>query len=324
MLAQTTFKSRPYADDNDLPAIVELNNLTFAADGVSEVLTLDGMRMWVNRPERNPTRDGRLWEDANGRLVGYAHITIPKGGDDIDGFFVILVHPEARGTGIETEIIEWGTERLREDAQEQGKPAKLGSGVFENEDYYRRVLEQHGFEIVRYFFKMERPLNEPIPEPSLPEGFTIRHMDPNDEDMVARWVEMFNLSFIDHWGFHPATVENRKHRMSWKFYNPERDLIAVAPDGTLAAFCTCSVDPEENEQNNRSEGWIAVLGTRRGFRKIGLGRAMLLAGLQVLKEAGVQMGVLGVDAENPTGALRLYESVGFTRAKTEVAYEKKV
>ena len=65
-----------------------------------------------------------------------------------------------------------------------------------------------------------------------------------------------------------------------------------------------------------------MLGTRRGHRKIGLGRAMLLAGLHWLKAQGVDTAVLGVDAENPTGALRLYELVGFVVANTSYSYQK--
>ena len=107
-------------------------------------------------------------------------------------------------------------------------------------------------------------------------------------------------------------------------YHPEADLIVVAPDGTFAAFCYCAIDPDDNEAHNRKEGWIAVLGTRRGYRKMGLGRAMLLAGMRKIREKGMDTAVLGVDADNPTGALGLYESVGFRKDTTEIAYGKPV
>jgi len=139
---------------------------------------------------------------------------------------------------------------------------------------------------------------------------------------VERWVEMYNLSFIDHWGFHPLILERRLHRMADPSYKPEHDLVGVAPDGTFAGFCVCFINTTDNAATGRKEGWIAVLGTRRGYRKIGLGRAMLLAGLHLLKREGMDTGVLDVDAENPTGALRLYESVGFHVAKTDMAYRK--
>src|SRR5262249_24998710 len=105
-------------------------------------------------------------------------------------------------------------------------------------------------------------------------------------------------------------------------YDPERDLIAVSPDSTFAAFCFCIIDPADNARNQRNDGWIGALGTRRGFRKIGLGRAMLLAGLRTLKAAGVDTAKLGVDAENPTGALKLYDAVGFVPVYTQIRYSK--
>jgi mycothiol synthase len=135
---------------------------------------------------------------------------------------------------------------------------------------------------------------------------------------------MVNLSFIDHWNHHPVTVAKVAFWMESPKYRPELDLIAVAPDGTFAAFCSCGIDPDDNERNNRLDGWIDMLGTRRGYRKIGLGRAMLLAGLQRLKADGMTIAKLGVDAENPTGALQLYESAGFVTEFTSVVYRKDV
>ena len=90
----------------------------------------------------------------------------------------------------------------------------------------------------------------------------------------------------------------------------------------FAAFCRCEINNEDNAATGRNEGWIEVLGTRRGHRKLGLGRAMLLAGMRWLQAQGVATAVLGVDAENPTGALRLYESVGVVVANTTYTYHK--
>src|SRR5437868_3882810 len=94
------------------------------------------------------------------------------------------------------------------------------------DSYTREMLEQNGFSVVRYFFQMARPLDEPIPEPQLPEGYTMRHANGSDED-IERWVEMFNQSFIDHWNNHPATVEDEKHFLTHPNYRPEGSLMAI-------------------------------------------------------------------------------------------------
>src|SRR5262249_52978462 len=109
---------------------------------------------------------------------------------------------------------------------------------------------------------------------------------------AAAWVEMFNQSFVDHWNHHPLTVAQFLQDTQLPYYRKEQDLVCEAADGMLAAFCYCCIEAQENERSGRNEGWIATLGARRGFRKLGLGRAMLLAGLQRLKADGVETAVL--------------------------------
>jgi mycothiol synthase len=84
---------------------------------------------------------------------------------------------------------------------------------------------------------MGRSLTEFIPESKLPENFILRHA--KGEPDAQAWVEMRNQSFIDHWNFHPSTVEDHIHWLGDPNYQPELDLIAIAPDETFAAFCLC-------------------------------------------------------------------------------------
>ena len=98
--------------------------------------------------------------------------------------------------------------------------------------------------------------------------------------------------------------------------------MAVAPNGTLAGFCGGDIDHEENALKNRKEGWIAILGTRRGYRRQGLARAMLRQGLHQLQAAGMETALLGVDTQNPNQAMGLYESAGFTVKETHMTYQK--
>jgi mycothiol synthase len=321
MTTQTSFKAREFAGEADLQAICDLSNLIDAVDKLDDNHSVEDTRQAMLDPNRDPQRDVRLWEDAAGRLVGFGAMWIPRAqpdADKVDADLYMRIHPDTRLQGLEDEILAWGEARTREVARERGVKAQLFSGAREHYSYGRSVLEAHGYTIARYFYKMERPLDQPLPDPEFPPGYTLRHV--NGDADVERWVECFNQSFIDHWGFHPATVERRRYRMADPLYEAELDLVVEAPNGEFAAFCSCRIDPDDNARNNRSEGWVNVLGTRRGHRKIGLGRATLLAGMHVLKAHGVATAVLGVDAENPTGALRLYESVGFHVADTDIAY----
>lgn len=317
--AVLTMMMRPYAGESDLQPIVDLLNECEAVDRQDEGISVGELRMEFSSPSFDPARDVGLWQDGEGRLVGFGQLWVPRAGEQQDVSLWFKVHPDSRGGDLETEIIAWGLGRAREIERERGVPVSFRSGARDIDTDRQALLERHGFSVVRHFLRLARPLDEPVPEPQFPAGFTLRYV--TDEE-AERWVAMYNESFVDHWNFHPWTVEVFKHRVSAAYYRPELNLLAVAPDGTFAAFDWCEINPEENERSGENEGWIGILGTRRGFRKIGLGRAMLLAGLQLLKANGVDTAKLNVDAANPTGALRLYESVGFHKAYAWIAYVK--
>ncbi len=317
-----TVTMRPYTGEADLEAIANLINACEAVDRMDLGTSVPELRQEFDEPSLDKARDLRLWEDTDGRLIGFGQMWIPQSGEVIDGFVGFRVHPTARGGDLERQIVAWAEGRLREVGQERSVQVKLRSGSRTDKTDRIAILESCGFTADRYFFTMARTLTEPIPEPQFPAGFTLRQVQ-GEQDAEA-WVQMYNQTFIDHWNHHNATLENFKHGLTQPNYRPELDLIAIAPDGTFAAFCDCGIFPEENLRSGRNEGWIVSLGTRRGFRKQGLGRAMLLAGMQRLKTAGVETARLSVDADNPNGAGRLYESVGFRKLYTRIVYVKDV
>lgn len=319
MITQTLFRARHYAGDTDLQAVCDLLNLCDAVGKLEDNYSLEDLRIELSSPDFDTERDLRVWHDSEDRLVAFGQMWVPKGGKDLDGYLYWRVHPEARHSGIEENLFSWAQERMLEVGRERGMAAKIRATARDFDAYSRSVVEAHGMEPVRYWFRMARPLDEPVPEAQFPEGYTLRHT--SEEDLEA-WVECYNQSFIDHWTHHPLTIENHKHWLTDSKYRPDLDLVAIAPDGTIAAFCFCLIDPDSNKRNNRSEGWIDMLGTRRSHRKIGLGTAMLLAGMSKLKAEGIEQAMLGVDAENPSGALRMYEAVGFKTVITSVTYNK--
>ncbi len=321
MTVSTLFKDRTY-NDSDVQAVCDLLNACDAVDTTDDNYSVENLRTEFDDPEIDKARDLRLWEDEEGKLIGFGEVQLRKSEEDevMDGRLYLRVHPDFREQGLEDTIVAWAFERAREAGREVNLPARVKAGARDNDTYGRAIWERHGMSVVRYFFTMVRDLSEPIAEPQLPTGFTLRHSTASSED-IQKWVDCFNLSFIDHWNHHPLTVESQMHWLNNSpDYEPARDLIAVADDGTVAAFCFCWIDKADNERNNRLVGWIDILGTRRGYRKMGLGRAMLLAGLRRLKGDGMTVARLGVDADNPTGALQLYEATGFTKLYTNVAY----
>jgi mycothiol synthase len=318
----TTMTMRLFAGVADLQAIVDLFNAIEATDQIGAGTSVAELQIDLDNPMLDSARDMALWEDERGTLVALGALWIHPATVAIEAFFWMRVHPDARGTELERDVIDWGTERLREIAAARGLPAHLRLGTRDDNAYQIDTFDRNGFQFDRTFFDMARPLDQPIDAVPLPEGFMIRPLDGENE--LAAWVETFNQSFIDHWNHHDMTIERRRHWMKSLDYRPELDLVAVAPDGTLAAFSYCSIETANNRRMGVRDGWIADLGTRRGYRKRGLARALLTASLHTLKHAGMDMAKLGVDTQNPNGALRLYESVGFQTVETWLSYVKNV
>ncbi|MEG4456465.1 GNAT family N-acetyltransferase [Microcoleus sp. N9_A1] len=314
--------ARCYAGDRDLDAIAHLINTCEEVDRLDQGTSISELQQEFNEPSLDVARDICLWEDAEGKLIGFAQLSVSEPGEVIDGWLSFRVRPDARSGDVEAAAIAWGEVRMREVSAMRSAPVKLRSWARAEDCDRISVLASCGFRADRYFFRMARSLCEPIPEPQFPEGFLLRQVSCQQD--AEAWVEMFNQSFIDHWNHHDFTVEKSNYYSTLPNYRNDLDSIAVAADGTFAAFCYCEINPEENDRTGRNEGWIGVLGTRRGFRKIGLGRAMLLAGLHRLKAAGVETAILGVDAENSCGALRLYESVGFHNIRNSISYVKDI
>jgi mycothiol synthase len=306
---------RPYAGEADLAPIAEFINLCEAHDQHEEGSSVEELRAEFAEPGFDPARDLRLLEDESGRMVGFGQIWSPPQTADNDGFLWFKVHPEQRGGEIERELVAWAEARLRE----MGR-TKLRAVARDVEPERARLLETMGFEPCRYFLRMARPLDEPIPAPAFPEGYTLRDGDHDPE----AWAALYNESFVDHFNFHPHTADEIRHFQAEPDERPELNLVAVAPDGSLAAFAWCGIRSHENERSGRKDGWIGLLGTRRGHRRIGLGRAMLLAGMERLRAAGMESARLAVDGASPTGATRLYESLGFRTQHSRTLYNRDI
>lgn len=318
----SSFKIRPTTEAIDYEAIAHLINFCKTVDNLEDFISAEELEHEFNSPDFDIEQDLRLWENDQGQLCAVAQCWIPDREEAVDAHLWFSILPNWRGLGLESDIFTWGETRLQAVSALRSLPGRLRCGARSDQVTRLALLEQQGMIPDREFYRMARSLMEEIPEPQFPDGFTVRPLQGDVE--VEAWVELFNQSFIDHWNFIPLTVSDRQHWMKDSSYQPDLDLVAVAPDGTLAAFCYNLIHGHENEKLGRLEGWIADLGTRRGFRRLGLGRAMLLSGLHTLKAKGMDTAVLGVDSQNPSGALKLYQSVGFSQRYSFISYVKEI
>jgi mycothiol synthase len=221
-------------------------------------------------------------------------------------------------------------ERIRERMDEaRNETVYLETGANVEHEDRQALYHKMGYRPVRYFFDMERPLREggaplELPQAAYPEGITVQSMAQRP-DLRGVW-QACDEAFRDHWSATETTYEEWLH---WTENNPNHqpELWLVAWDtgkDEPAGVCLNEVDPKQNERVGRQEGWVQVLAVRRPYRRQGLGRALLVAGLDALQREGMDWAMLGVDSENLTGALRLYEGVGFRTTKRYVDYRKRV
>ena len=158
---------------------------------------------------------------------------------------------------------------------------------------------------------MTRPLSEPIPEPELPLGFVIRPIKGTEE------AEAVASTHRAAFGTDYMTTENRLDIMNTSGYDPSLDLLVIAPDGTVAAYCTCSV----NDQTK--VGFTDPVATHPNYQRMGLARALLLKGMQMLKERGMKSAQLGTSGDN-ISMQKTAESVGFTVEYKTIWFTKEV
>jgi len=198
--------------------------------------------------------------------------------------------------------------RARERARHCGERATLFVPICADDRASGTLLERHGFVLEDWsILRMARPLDEPLPPSTAPSGFTLR-LVANEQELAAAVGMHQEIS-----GAGPSIVHDRLALLHEAVDVVVLDLVAVAPDGELAAFCLCSTSRQGGVQHTSHEGWVELLGTRPAYRRRGLGRAILLAGLQHLSDHGPDVALLGTTSWN-VAAQRLFASVGFRLA----------
>lgn len=316
-LSAERFSARSIAGRSDIQAIADLINTCHQADQIDRYTSVADLEADLKHPRLDPSRDLRLWEDGDRQVVAFAELwTEAEMCNPLEGGLWFQIHPRVRQTDLPAQLLAWAEARMRQIGGDRGVNVCLRGSGRESQTNRIQFFETNGFKADRWFHTMGQSLVDVSPaQPQIPDGFIIRPVRGTEE--AAAWVEMFNQSFIDHWNHHDLTLEDYYHEVEHDpEYKPELDLVAIAPDGTLAGFCVAAIYTADNKQRNCREGWINLLGTRRGFRRMGLGRALLQQGLQCLQKQGITYAKIGVDSQNPNQAFTLYESAGFQHLYT--------
>ena len=251
-------------------------------------------------------RDAWLVLAPDGRLAGYA--TLEDRGEErflSDGY----VHPELRGLGVGGKLVDLAEER----AVQRGA-VSVQTAIVSADEAAVQVLEARGYRPVRHFYRMAIDLGDEAPEPEWPAGIRI---EPFYESHAPAFHEAIEDAWQDHWDHVPRPFSQFRERMlEGSRYDPSLWTIAWADD-EIAGGTIC-------EAGVYDMGWVRSLSVRRPWRRQGLGMALLLNAFRDFHRRGERRVGLGVDAESPTGATRLYERAGMHVVEETAIYRKEL
>lgn len=283
----------------EAPAIrVLIEEHALAAFGEPE-LSEEEVTSWFSLPN--------LWiqvAERNAELLGYLDVRSEGGGRfDVDAR---TLHPEVAPVLLAA---------AEEHARSKAETPVLRGYVQGDEPVLHEAFEEGGWRPIRHSFQMRIELTDDLPEPQWPDGLGPRTFRPGEEEQIY---EANMDAFADHWDFRRQPMEDwRRRTVDHHGFDPS--LWWLVEDGDeLAAIALnawhFSGDPQF--------GWIGILGVRPPWRKRGLGTALLQHSFRDFRSRGATRVGLGVDAENTTGAVRLYERAGMSVVRHNDTYEK--
>jgi len=308
---------------DDLEPLVDLFNAANELDEVEDRSDVAGLAAWYAAAAGyDPLRDCLIAEVGD-VVIGYGKI---HWVDDTDGGRNYAswgaVHPEWRRRGLGRAILRANHRRLREiGATHDLAPdvaRRFETWAAESQVGAMALLESEGFTVARSFFEMLRPNLDDVAEFPLPEGIDVRPMQAEHHRQV--W-EADIEAFSDHWGGLDTSDQTFQRFFSGPSFEP--DIWRVAWDGDQVAGSVSNVVMREfNDVTGARRGLLAAVSVRRPWRGRGLARALVSLSLIALRERGMAEAVLGVDADNPTGAVGVYAANGFVVHRRELSYRK--
>jgi ribosomal protein S18 acetylase RimI-like enzyme len=314
---------RKYRGEEDYEAMAWIINQANKADGNDGFATAEEIASNYAHLQRSDTDLDMIFAEHQGKAIGYGRCEWNK---ELDGpylySFFIHLHPDYRRDGIPQAMLAFLQSRAKEMSRQHTDDAPKFYQTYgdKGKSWHEKIMKELGFEPARYGFSMVRPCSQPVEVHSLPEGLEVRQVSPDD---YRKLFTANSEAFKDHWGHVPPTEEDYQRFISWPHLSP--DLWKVAWEGDqIVGMVLNFINPEENAAQNRKRGYTEDICVRRPWRRQGVARALLTQSIKMFQDMGMEETSLGVDTQNPNGALQLYESVGYREKHCFVTYRAPV
>lgn len=303
----------------DLAAICDLHRRSESFDAVPRVLALEELEEELDDDHVVLASDTRLAE-LDGSLAGYVYTYyLPSEEREERCYIFGQVDPEYRRRGVGSALMRWAIERAAEQLRSSGRSLAryIRADSFDYIDSAHALFASLGMQPVRYTDELLRPLTDLGAIPTV-DGVTIVAW-PDDRDEEIRLEK--NAAFADHWGSTPTSVEHWHQLVRGFGARPDLSFVGLDDEGQVIAHCLNRRYEADDELLGRRDAWIDSLGTLAQWRGRGIASALIAHSLHAFAGAGLTHASIGVDSENPTGAARLYRSLGFERAQRSIVHQ---
>jgi ribosomal protein S18 acetylase RimI-like enzyme len=306
---------------DDYPPMNAIANATRFATGLDFTTTDDQLREYYEHPRDFDAKRDVAIVEIDGRMVGYVR---SGSHQEVSGPRVYEILPFLDPTVATDQLLPLMLTAMEDHVRELAATDPDGDKVLQTfggdaaPDREQIVIDA-GYEAVRFSYSMVRPHLDDLPDAPLPQGLEIREVVP--EHLAAIWAAD-QEAFRDAWGFGQAT-ESDYQRFLDDPVQSDTSLWRIAWDGDQVAGQVRSyINPVENERFGRLRGYTESISVRRPWRRRGLARALIAASFPLLRARGMSEAALGVDTENHSGALRVYEGCGFRPVSRNATYRK--
>jgi mycothiol synthase len=305
---------RPFRKEFDEPVFTGIFNVVFGDYDDIRAMTLGDMRKMMESPSYSA--DGLFIAEWEGKPVGMVDAYADSSDAERRSIIQYLgILPGFRHRGIGRKLLEKALESHRS----RGTRVVDAWAQSDRQECVR-LFESFGFKPVHITNMMRTSLMGPGSSVEGAEEVEVRDMIVQDDDEVALLNRLDNEAFREHFNYKPKSVEETRYALFDMPWFKVQNVFFASVDEEPVGYAIAGVDVDLNVEKNVKYGWVLDIGVLKPYRHRGVGTRLMVHSMRWLKAQGMSDALLYVDEMNPTGAMSLYERLGFKVVRKNLIY----